>query len=300
MPSTHPPDEMTFTDRPTAFTAGDRDPDLHGTQPVVSRTTGRVVRPINRQNTSQGLAEGLAGSQERRVNVSQAERKASVVAGGAMVALGLTRRTPGALLLAGLGGFVVYRGLTGHCSTYEMLGRDTAREDAPLPSAYDESGGHLEEAITIQKPAQGLYDYWRDLTNLTKFMPHLRSVTPLDEVRSRWVMDGPAGTTLEYDAEVINDDDGRNISWRSTGHADVNNAGSVRFVDAPGGRGTVVRMSIDYIPPVGGKLAAKVAHFLGLDNAGSVRESLRRFKQLMEAGEIATTSGQPAGAGRSE
>ena len=298
MPSTYPPDEMTFTDRPTAATAVGHDPGKHGTEPIVSRTTGRVVRPVGRQQTSQGLGEGISG--ERRVNISQAERKASVVAGGAMLALGLTRRTPGALLLAGLGGLVVYRGLTGHCSTYDLLGRDTAREDAPMPQDYQERGGHVEEAITVNRPAQELYDYWRDLTNLVKFMPHLKAITPLDDVRSRWVMHGPAGTTLEYDAEVINDDDGRLISWRSTGHADVNNAGSVRFVDAPGGRGTVVRMSIDYIPPVGGKFVAKVAHALGLDNAGSVRESLRRFKQLMEAGEIATTRGQSAGAGRSE
>lgn len=247
---------------------------------------------------SRGPDEMTFSAPDGRVNLSKIERQGSVAVGGVLTALGLGRGGIGGLLTAVAGGAVVWRGLTGHCSTYQMLGIDTAENDEPSASKYESSAGHIEDVITINKPAQELYDYWRDLQNLPGFMPHLKTVEPLGGGRSRWTMRGPGGLTLQYDAEFVNDDPAHIISWKTVGHSDFDNAGAVRFVEAPNGRGTEVRMTIAYIPPVGGRWAAKAAHYFGLDGSRDVRTSLRQFKQLMEAGEMPTTQGQPAGAGR--
>ena len=237
-------------------------------------------------------------AQAGRVNLSRVERQGSVVAGGALAAFGLGRGGLGGIVTAAAGAAVAWRGMTGHCSIYNALGIDTAANDEPSASKYESSAGHIEDVITVNRPAHELYEYWRDLQNLPGFMPHLKIVEPLGGGRSRWTMRGPAGIELQYDAEFVNDDPGHVISWKTVGHSDLDNAGAVRFVEGPAGRGTEVRMTIDYIPPVGGKWAAKAAHFLGLDGSRDVRTSLRQFKQLMEAGEIATVQGQPAGNGR--
>ena len=243
--------------------------------------------------------EMTAPTPKGRVNISKAERKGSVLVGGALAAFGLGRGGLGGLLTAAAGGAVAWRGITGHCSTYSLFGIDTGKHDAPAASEYEQKAGHIEEAITVSRPAQELYDHWRDLQNLPRFMPHVKTITDLGGGRSRWVTRGPGGIEVQYDAEFVNDDPGRIISWKTVGHSDVDNAGSVRFTEGPVGRGTVVRMTVDYIPPIGGRTAAKVAHFFGLDNSRDIRTSLRQFKQLMEAGEMPTVKGQPAGAGRS-
>jgi uncharacterized membrane protein len=125
-------------------------------------------------------------------------------------------------------------------------------------------------------------------------MDHLVSVSQLDSRRSRWVAKAPAGRTVEWDAEIINEITGELIAWRTVEGADVVSAGSVRFTPAPGGRGTEVRVRLQYDPPAG-KIGATVAWLLGHDPAATIREDLRRFKQLMEAGEVPTIEGQPRG-----
>jgi uncharacterized membrane protein len=145
----------------------------------------------------------------------------------------------------------------------------------------------------INRAPADLYQCWRDFRNLPRFMPHLRSVRVDTERHSHWVAHGPAGTTVTWDAEVIDDRPDDLIAWRSLAGADVDHAGSVRFEEAPGGRGTFVRVCMVYHPP-GGALGAVVAPLFGTDPGQHLREGLRRFKQLMEAGETATTSGQPS------
>jgi uncharacterized membrane protein len=127
-------------------------------------------------------------------------------------------------------------------------------------------------------------------------MRHLESVTSLDSDcrRTRWVAKGPAGISIQWEAEVINEEPDRLIAWRSLGGSEVDNAGSVRFIDAPGDRGTIVRVNIDYIPPAG-RVGSWVAKLFGKDADQMIRDDLRRFKQLMETGEIPTTEGQPNG-----
>jgi uncharacterized membrane protein len=153
---------------------------------------------------------------------------------------------------------------------------------------------HIEKSIAIEKSPEELYSFWRDFTNLPLFMRNLDSVMVLDAIRSHWVARGPAGTHVEWDAEIYNEIENELIAWRSTENADVVNAGSVRFQKAPTGHGTFVRVTMNYNPPAG-TVGASLAQFLGAEPADLIREDLRRLKQLAEAGEIATIDGQTSG-----
>jgi uncharacterized membrane protein len=125
-------------------------------------------------------------------------------------------------------------------------------------------------------------------------MRNLESVTELDGTRSHWVAKGPAGARVEWDAEIYNEKENELIAWRSLENADVVNAGSVRFQPGPTGHGTFVRVSMNYNPPAG-KVGATLAQLLGAEPAQLIKEDLRRLKQVMEAGEIATIDGQTSG-----
>jgi uncharacterized membrane protein len=164
------------------------------------------------------------------------------------------------------------------------------RDNARTPGA----AMRVEQAVTINRSPEELYQFWRDFKNLPRFMKHLEAVQVSNENRSHWVAKGPAGTTIEWDAEIIEDHPNKVIAWRSMEGADVDNTGSVRFERAPGGRGTTVRVRLQYDPP-GGVIGAGVAKLLGEDPEWQVKDDLRRFKQLMETGEIITTEGQSAG-----
>jgi uncharacterized membrane protein len=143
-------------------------------------------------------------------------------------------------------------------------------------------------AVTINRPASELYAYWRDFANLATFMDNVVSVTPTDGGRTHWVVKAPAGKTVEWDAVVTEDKPNELIAWTSEDGADVPNSGRIEFREA-GARGTVVTATIIYDPPAGpiGKLIAKMFQ---REPAIQARRDLRRFKQLMETGEIATSS----------
>ena len=232
------------------------------------------------------------------VNVSQSERAISAVAGGALALAGLKMRSLPGVLLAAVGGSLVYRGATGHCHAYEALGVNTAGDEhgPAAPEDYYERGIHVDVSMTVERTPWDLYQFWRNFGNLPRFMQHLESVTVIDEKRSHWVAKAPsiAGGTVEWDAEIINDEPNSLIAWRSLENANVDNAGSVRFVPGPEGRGTEVRVVLDYIPP-GGRVGKWVAKLFGEEPTQQIREDLRRFKRLMETGEIPTTQGQPKG-----
>jgi uncharacterized membrane protein len=154
-------------------------------------------------------------------------------------------------------------------------------------------GVHVSRAITVNRPREEVYGFWRDLENLPRFMEHLESVRVLGQERSHWKARAPAGTTVEWDAETVEERPGELIAWRSLPGADVTNAGHVRFADAPAG-GTEVLVRLSYDPP-GGKLAATIAKLFGEEPEIQVEQELIRFKNLMETGEIPTTEGQPRG-----
>ena len=145
-------------------------------------------------------------------------------------------------------------------------------------------GVHVTRAITVNRPREEVYGFWRDLENLPRFMEHLESVRVLGQTRSHWKARAPAGMTVEWDAELVEDRANELIAWRTLPGADVTNAGTVRFLDAPAG-GTEVRVELRYEPP-GGKLAATIAKLFGEEPSLQLSGDLRRFKQVMEVGEV--------------
>ena len=148
----------------------------------------------------------------------------------------------------------------------------------------------VKKSLIINRDPEELYAFWRDFENLPRVMPHLESVRVTDERRSHWVAKAPAGTTVEWDAEVTEDRPNELIAWRSLAGAEVENSGSVRFVPAAGGRGTVVSVEMEYAPP-GGPLGALVAKLFGEEPGQQAQESLRCFKQVMETGEVVVSDG---------
>lgn len=150
-----------------------------------------------------------------------------------------------------------------------------------------EAGGSIRvaKAVSINRSPEELYRYWRNFENLPRFMRHLEAVHTMDDRRSHWKAKAPAGTTVEWEAEIVDDQPNGAISWRSLPDSDIENAGTVRFERATGGRGTNVHVELIYSPP-GGRLGALVAKFFGEEPDKQVTDDLRAFKQIMEVGEV--------------
>ncbi len=149
-------------------------------------------------------------------------------------------------------------------------------------------------AVTIRKPAAELFAFWRNLENLTQVIKHPVSITRTSDTESHWSVTAPGNRRVEWDAVIFNEHPNELIAWRSRDGAEIRNAGSVRFEPAPGDEGTEVTVQLEYEPP-GGKLAALVSKVTGEEAGQQVKETLRRFKALMEAGEIPTIEGQSVG-----
>jgi uncharacterized membrane protein len=147
--------------------------------------------------------------------------------------------------------------------------------------------------VVIDRSAEEIYNFWRDFQNLPRIMFHLESVQVMSPTQSHWVVKAPAGSRVEWDAEITQDKPNELIAWRSL-NGDVQNSGEVRFSCAPGGRGTLVSVDMEYKPP-GGKIGAIFAKLFRQEPGMQVQDSLRFLKQVMETGEIATTKGQSAG-----
>ncbi|MBC3940809.1 SRPBCC family protein [Sphingomonas albertensis] len=146
----------------------------------------------------------------------------------------------------------------------------------------------VARAVTINRPVAEVFAYFRNFANLPTFMENVERIDTLDAMRSHWVVKAPAGKTVEWDAVITDDEVDRVIAWTSEPGAGVANSGRVEFRDA-GARGTVVVATIAYDPPAGmvGKLIAKMFQ---REPAIQARRDLRRFKQLLETGEIATAA----------
>ena len=218
-------------------------------------------------------------------NISEAERWASMAGGVGLAAYGISKgRVPG-WALAGLGALLFRRGMTGHCDTYQMLGLNTAGTRSDTRQALGGAAGVIiEESVTIARPVSELYRFWRNLENLPRFMTHLHSVERITDTLSRWQAKGPAGSTVEWNAEIINEVPDQVIGWRSLEGSDVVSAGSVNFEETGGA--TRVRVRLQYSPPLG-KVGDAVARLMGADAATQIREDLQRFKTLVEAGQTA-------------
>ena len=157
--------------------------------------------------------------------------------------------------------------------------------DAPGTGQRDKRRIRVKKAITVNRSPEEAYSLWRNFENLPRFMAHLESVRTMDEGRSYWRAQAPIGATVEWVAEVTDDRPNELIAWRSLEGADVANSGQVRFVSAPGGRGAEVQVELNYDPP-GGIVGATFAKLFGEEPSEQLDGDLRRFKQVLEVGEV--------------
>jgi uncharacterized membrane protein len=144
---------------------------------------------------------------------------------------------------------------------------------------------HFTKSIAINRPPEEVYSFWRNVENFPRFMNHIESVEARDMNRSHWKAKGPAGTTVEWDSEIIKDEPNSLIAWRSLPGSEVDNSGSVRFELATGGRGTILRVDLAYTPP-GGAIGANIAKLFGAEPGQQVESVLRLAKQILETGDI--------------
>jgi uncharacterized membrane protein len=159
------------------------------------------------------------------------------------------------------------------------------------PSAGRKWTNHIKTSVLINRRPEELYRFWRNFESLPQFMEHLVSVSQTGENRFHWIAKGPAETQVQWDAEVVMDKPNELIAWRSLEGADVENAGSVRFEPAPGNQGTLMRVQLEYRLP-GGTASDKMASLLGESPDQKLTSDLRRFKDLMEAGQRSPAEGK--------
>lgn len=216
----------------------------------------------------------------RVVNITTTERALSVAVGALLALYGLQRRTLPGLLIGGAGGLLVTRGITGHSRAYERIGIESL---GPV---------EIEKSLTINRTPEEVYEFWRDLENLPRFMRHIESVTPLGGDRFHWVAQPavPGALRLEWDSQITEQVPGELLAWRSLPESRIETHGRVLFKAAPGGRGTEVHVSMGYTPPAGHSLA----HLMAPLSARMLKEEIRRVKQILEAGEIPVSEGQPS------
>src|SRR4051812_28163162 len=242
--------------------------------------------------TTQPLAHSKeldAVRSELLINVHPAERIGSAAAGIALMAYGLSRRSLAGVFITLGGAALLLRGGTGHCMLYERLGINSRRlnGDTGVPG---NKGIKLIRTIVVNRPSDEFYRYWRDLQNLAEFMEHVEEIEEIDQLRSRWVVKGPAGTRLEWHATILTEREGELISWESLPGAAVENAGSVRFEPVRGGTATQVRVTLQYQPPAG-IVGATVAKLLGEAPEQQLASDLERFKTILESKIPAASNG---------
>ncbi|AIE86193.1 cyclase/dehydrase [Fimbriimonas ginsengisoli Gsoil 348] len=188
-----------------------------------------------------------------------------------------------------VGGALILRAAKGHLGIAEALGA--------VPEESDrhpwQRGIFVRESIVISKPREEIYAFWRNFENLPQFMRHLEAVAVESERLSHWKARGPAGKDVSWDAEVTVDRPNELIAWRSLPGSTIENTGEVQFEDAPGGRGSIIRVQLTYRPPAG-VFGAAVARMFGEEPHGQIADDLRRLRSLLEAGEVPSIEGQPS------
>lgn len=209
---------------------------------------------------------------EREINVGSGERLISIALGGILAAKGVRRGSFGGFLTAITGGYLMYRGSTGRCALYDRLGVMTSA--GPI---------EIHESVTVNRPVHEIYGFWRNLENLPEVMSHLEEVKVIDSRRSHWGAIAPGGIKVEWDAEITDERENEYIAWRSLPYSDIDTEGLIEFRKAPGNRGTEIRLHMAYNLPGGASPA--VHKLLGTISFRQLREELRNFKQIMEAGE---------------
>ena len=218
---------------------------------------------------------------DRSPSVGDAENWLALGAGAVLLLIGASRPSAGGACLAVASAPLLYRGITGRWPNIA----NGSQADSTRTALSGNRGVHVRESIRLEVPIGDAFRYWRRLDNLPRFMTHLDRVTERADGRSHWVLCGPAGLAVEWDAEIINEVENKVLGWRSLPGSDVVTAGSVNFDAVRGGRSTQVTVHLQYAPPAG-TAGALVASLFGRVPAQTIREDLRHFKQLLEAGEI--------------
>ena len=211
------------------------------------------------------------------VSLKDAEDWLALGTGALLLAVGASQRSTLGTCLALSSAPLLYRGVTGRWPLVEPA--DTR---AALAGPR---GVSVRESVRLELPIADVFRAWRQLERLPRYMSHLEQVTETSSRTSHWIAAGPGGLRVEWDAEIINDIENKVLAWRSLPDSDVVTAGSVHFDAVRGGRSTQVTVHLQYAPPAG-KAGALVARLFGREPSQTIREDLRRFRQLLEAGEV--------------
>jgi uncharacterized membrane protein len=234
----------------------------------------------------------ITRSSSQNINVSPVERGISVAAGLALFLYGMTRRGWKRGVSFFLGGNLLNRGATGHCPVYQAIGVKPVGEQA----REHKSGIKVSEHVIIYKSPQELYSIWRNLENLPRIMRHVESVEVIDDKRSRWKVRGPAGVSISWEAEIVQDIPPELITWQTLEGADIIHAGSVSFQPVLEGAGTEVKVTLRYDPP-GGVATSAIAGLLGQEPSQQIKQDLRDFRRQVESGHLSSaglTNPEPA------
>ncbi len=238
-----------------------------------------------------------------RLNVGRAERLFSSILGISLLTLGLKKNRIKRVGISIAGLELLRRGLTGRSYLYRALDV-TTRNLRSLSHGELKKGGNsffgsrqlfTERVVTVNKPREELFQFWSDFRNMPLFMENVEEVRVIGDQRTHWIAYGPAESTLEWDAQITDIQQGESISWETVrSSSGVRVKGRAQFADAPGGRGTEIRVRIEYAFEM-----SKVGHLFfqifGRDPDQQLRKNLRLFKKLMETGEIIQVAGQTSG-----
>ena len=217
-----------------------------------------------------------------RTSIDALERVAALTTATAVVAYGLSRRNLPGVCLAAAATPLAYRGLSGE---WPRVRNGNSTRTGIRTALAGNRGIHVRESVRLEKPIDEVYRFWRNLENLPQFMNYLDAVIDLGNGRSRWIAKGPAGTHVKWEAEIINEVENQVIGWQSLPGGDITTAGSVNFDTVRNGRSTQLSVHFQYAPPAG-RAGSIIAKAFGREPSQTVREDLRRLKQLLEAGEF--------------
>lgn len=252
-----------------------------------------VSRTSNTRSDRRGGVVRSADSYDR------VKRIATIVLGGVLFFRGLKRRSARGMAMALVGGTLLIRALR------SARTQDGAGDPRPSRSATgSESTGAADEptisrSITIGKPADELYDAWRDPDVFSRVMGHVAEVESSEDGHYVWTVDGPLGGLLSWETRIVEDEPGEFVRWRTSEDSTVQNEGSVRFSPAPGDRGTEVTLRVRFDPP-GGRVGSATLERLDVVPEALAGRALDRFKSLVETGAIPTKEGNPSGRGKGD
>ncbi len=262
------------------------------------------TQPASRSNQDRNNLH-ISGQSSTHRNISQMERVISALGGVSLATFGLKQSNWFGTGLAVIGGLCVVRGATGHSNLYDWLDISTAEQKqnfAPgiphtVSSIPGQRGTRVQRSMTVLRSPQDLYNFWYDVEKAPLYMDYIESVMRTGERTSHWIAKGPLGNQVEWNAELLEVVPNKTIAWHVHGKPTTGNAGKVTFEPTPDGHGTVVTLELDFFQ-FRGALGSSLGNLLGHIPERQVIGTLRHFKELMEAGEIATIKGQPTGEGR--